>query len=162
MKITKKQAVYSVAALAVIILALVLTILEWTEVFVICSHPVFMFFLVAAAGLGIIVTVQGAENKSPFRFFLAAVLFIYVASYALADFASLPWWIILIVDVVILILFVTVSFMVAGNKTEAIALNKSPDYKNYEERQAEREAKEKAEEENYTPPEIKSFKDVNK
>ena len=83
----------------------------------------------------------------------------YVASYCLADFAHMVWWLIVIVDAVIAILFVVISFMTAGSRTEDIALNKSPDYKNYEQRSAEREEKEKAEEENYVPPEIKSFKD---
>ena len=68
----------------------------------------------------------------------------------------------MLVDVVLFAFFVLVNFLRSGNKTEEIALNKSPDYKNYEERKAEREAQEKAEEENYVPPEIKSFKDDNK
>ena len=48
--------------------------------------------------------------------------------------------------------------MSAGNHTEEIALNKSPDYKNYEQRKAERE-KAEAESEPEQLPEIKSFKD---
>ena len=159
MKLNKRQAAFAISALAVFVLALVLTILEWSGVFTVCSHPILMFFLVAAAGLGVILAVQGFLGKSPFRFFLSAVMFLYVASYCLADFAHMVWWLIVIVDAVIAILFVVISFMMAGSRTEDIALNKSPDYKNYEQRSAEREEKEKAEEENYVPPEIKSFKD---
>lgn len=162
MKITKKQAAYAVIAALISILALVLTILEAQEVFVICSHPVFMFFFALTAGLGILLTVQGILEKSPFRLFLASFLIVYALSYALADFAHLAWWLIVIIAAVTLILFLTVSFLRAGSKTEAIALNKYPEYKNYEQRKAEREEKEKAEEESYVPPEIKSFKDEDK
>ncbi len=83
MKLNKRQAAFAISALAVFVLALVLTILEWSGVFTVCSHPILMFFLVAAAGLGVILAVQGFLGKSPFRFFLSAVMFLYVASYCL-------------------------------------------------------------------------------
>ncbi len=162
MKIGKKQAGYAAAAFLVFALALVFTILEWAGAFTVCSHPVWMFFFVLAAGLGVLLAVQGLSEKSPFLMLLAAVLIVFAFSYALADWAHLAWWLIVLVDVVLVAFFVLVNFLRSGNKTEEIALNKSPDYKNYEERKAEREAQEKAEEENYVPPEIKSFKDDNK
>ncbi len=161
MKISKKQFAYAIATLAVFVLALVLTILEWSKVFIVCSHPIFMFFLVVSAGLGILATVRAFLDKSPFFFFLGAILFMYLTSYCLADFAHMVWWLIVIVAVVVAMLFFVLSFIFAGNRTENIALNKSPDYKNYEQRRLERDAKEKAEEESYVPPEIKSFKDDN-
>ncbi len=162
MKISKKQLAYALSTLAVFLIALILTVLEWCKIFTLCSHPVFMFFLVVSAGLGVLATVRAFTEKSPFFFFLAAVLFMYLVSYCLADFVHMIWWLIAIVAIVIAVVFVVFSFITAGNKTEQIALNKSPDYKNYEQRRAEREEKEKTEEENYVPPEIKSFKDDNK
>lgn len=48
--------------------------------------------------------------------------------------------------------------MVAGNQTEEISLNKSPDYKNYQERKAEKLAKEEEKVEEELPT-LKSFKD---
>ena len=66
MKLNKRQAAFAISALAVFVLALVLTILEWSGVFTVCSHPILMFFLVAAAGLGVILAVQGFLGKSPF------------------------------------------------------------------------------------------------
>ena len=130
MKLTKKQAVYAVVATFVCILAMIMTILEYEKVFVICSHPVYMFFLVLSAGLGILLIAQGIIEQSPFRFFLAAVLVVYAISYSLIDFANLPWWIVVIVAAVVLIAFATLSLLRAGNKTEGIALNKYPEYKN--------------------------------
>ena len=47
--------------------------------------------------------------------------------------------------------------MVAGNQTEEISLNKSPDYKNYKERKAEKQANEVETKEEL--PTLKSFKD---
>ena len=162
MKIGKKQSAFAVGAFFVFALALVLTILEWTGSFTICSHPAWMFFFVLAAGLSVLLTVQGLLDKSPFFMMLAAILIVFALTYALIDWADIPWWVAVLADVVLVAAFVLLNFLRTGNKTEAIALNKYPEYKDYEQRKAEREEREKAEEENYVPPQIKSFKDEDK
>ena len=67
------------------------------------------------------------------------------------------WWVALVILVVTVMIFPVISIIVCGNKTEDIALNKSEDYKNYEQRKAEKEAEEAAKEPEPLP-EIKSFK----
>ena len=82
---------------------------------------------------------------------------LYVATYFLIEFANLIWWAIAIIDVVIVILGVFLSLLVAGNKTEDIALNEKPEYKNYQQRKVERELEESGE--SVELPKIKSFED---
>ena len=69
MKIGKKQSAFAVGAFFVFALALVLTILEWTGSFTICSHPAWMFFFVLAAGL-VLLAVLGSA-------FIGAVLLVF-------------------------------------------------------------------------------------
>ena len=59
--------------------------------------------------------------------------------------------------IVLPVIVMLLSLIVNGNKTEDIALNDNDDYKNYQERKAEEEAK-KLNEEKEELPEIKSFK----
>ena len=93
-----------------------------------------------------------------FMFFLSSILLGLAFVYAFCCSVPEQWWISLIVVAVIWLIFAILSIMSAGNHTEEIALNKSPDYKNYEQRKAERE-KAEAESEPEQLPEIKSFKD---
>lgn len=157
----KKNIGTIIASCAILVIAAVLMIVRWCVAdFKFCSHPLFLFALVISVGFGVLELVLAVKYKSPFRFMLAAVLFAYAVSYSLADFAKMPWWLIMLIAVVVCGLFVGLSYVLCGNRTEEIALNESPDYKNYEQRRAEREAAEKNEEEKELPK-IKSFKDEN-
>lgn len=162
MKLTKKQAITLAAYITVLFSAVLLMILEWAGVFTLCAHPIFMLLMILSGGFGIIQIVLAIIDKSPFRFMLAAFLLVYLVSYCLIDFLSLKWWLILIIDIAVVFFIVAASLFTAGDKTEGIALNAAPDYKDYKERNAERDAKEAEEEENLVLPEIKSFKDSDK
>ena len=98
------------------------------------------------------------KNRSPWYFFLSVILFGLAALYITLQY--IVWWLCLIVIVVLVAVTAITSIMVAGNQTENIALNKSPDYKTFDERKAEEKAKEANEEKVEKPlPKIKSFKD---
>lgn len=86
-------------------------------------------------------------------------MFLYVASYCLADFAHMVWWLIVIVDAVIAILFVVISFMTAAAGRRISPSTSRPIIKITNSAARSAKKKEKAEGENYVPPEIKSFKD---
>ena len=154
MKITKKQLAITCVSALVLILALLFMILDFCKVVKFWDyawHPILTFLLFVFLGFGVICFTLGISKKSPFYFMLSAVLiglglFGIIMHYII-------WWICLIAVVVLWIIVALVSFISAGNKTESISLNASPDYKNYKERRAE---------EIETPeeelPEIKSFK----
>jgi protein-S-isoprenylcysteine O-methyltransferase Ste14 len=90
-------------------------------------------------------------KKSPWYFFLSAILFGLSALYLLLSLVK-PWWISIIVLLVLFGIFAVLSYIRCGNKTEDIALNKSEDYKNYKDRKNE-DLEEKEE-----IPQLKSFK----
>ena len=156
MKISKKQMAVSIASAAVVLISLALMICDWAIPLNIYVHPILTFLMCLFIGLGIICIALGFANKSPWYFLLSAILLGLSAFYIVMQY--IPWWIALTVVFVVWILAAIFSFISAGNKTEAIALNKSPDYKNYEQRRAEKAAAEAAEEPKELPK-IKSFKD---
>lgn len=158
MKITKKQLVITLLSILICVVALTFTILDATGTITLWSylwHPAFTFLLFAFAGFGIICIVLGVSKKSPWFYFLSAILLGLALFGILIHY--LAWWICLIAIIVLWIISALLSFISTGNKTESIALNDKPDYKNYKER---REEKLKAEQEKGEEelPEIKSFK----
>ena len=158
MKLSKKQVAVYVLAIAVLLVSLVITLLDAFIPLKIWVHPILTFLFCLAIGFGIICLAFGFSKKSPWYFFLSSVLLGLAFVYAFCCSVPEQWWISLIVVAVIWLIFAILSIMSAGNHTEEIALNKSPDYKNYEQRKAERE-KAEAEIEPEQLPEIKSFKD---
>lgn len=155
-----KQKVAILVSCAVMLLGVVLTVLRWQiEGFLpFFSHPIWALFLVVTLGLGVMYTVFAFLSKTPVNFFIAGICLAAALAYILGE-ASLDWWLVLIIVVVLLIIVSMLSIFVNDNKTESSALNEQPDYKNYQERNQEREEKEKVEQENTVLPEIKSFKD---
>ena len=151
---SKKNLLLGVSALTVLTLSLVFALLDALIPLKIWTHPILNFLFAICIGFGIMVLVMAFIKKSPWFFFTSAILFGLAFFYVLMQYIT--WWIVLIILVVVLAIFAVVSFMTAGNKTEDIALNKSPDYKNYEQRKAEDNATEKEEK---PLPKIKSFKD---
>ncbi len=156
MKITKKQLAVTLVCIAVLVVSLVITLLDALVPLKIWVHPALTFLFCLCVGFGVLLSVLGFARKSVFYFFLSAILLGLALVYALSNY--IDWWIGVIVVAVVWAIFGCVSFIANGNRTEDIALNKSPDYKDYKQRKAEKEAAEQAEEKKELP-EIKSFKD---
>ncbi len=142
MNLSKKSKKDIFAVSAVLILAVIVMILRITVSGFVCfAHPIFAFLYTACAGLCLLYLVNGIIYKSPVDFFAFALTFLFVLTYSLIDFAKLEWWAVLIIDLVAVVLSIFLSFLVSGNKTEDIALNEKPDYKNYKQRQEENNQK---------------------
>nr|MBO4517339.1 hypothetical protein [Clostridia bacterium] len=155
---TKKNLILAVLSICVLAAALVFALVDALVPLDLWTHPLLNFLFCIAVGFGIIAVCLGFKNSSPWYFFLSAVLLGLALLYVLLQY--LTWWICLLIVVVVWAVFGIISFMKAGNQTEDIALNKSPDYKTFEQRKAEEAAKKAEGAKNAKPlPEIKSFKD---
>ncbi len=155
MKITKKQFFISILSILIFLSSLALMFCDIFIPLNIWTHPVLTFIFALFVGFGLMTFVLGVIKGTPWYFFLSAVLIGLSGFYVLIQY--LKFWIALIILFVFLAIMPVVSIIFSGNKTESIALNKSPDYKNYHERKAEKSTKEKEEPEEELP-EIKSFK----
>ena len=155
MKIKGKQLALAVTSIIVLIVSLTVMLLDIFVPLAFWTHPVLNFLFCMFVGFGVICMGLGFSKTSPWYFFLSSILLGLALIYALMQY--ILWWIGLIIVGVIWCIFAVLSFIVAGNKTEDIALNKSPDYKTYEQRKAEKEEQE-ANKEPEKLPEIKSFK----
>ena len=153
----KNKIINYVLSVAIVLIALVLTIVSALGVFEFGSHPVWLFLLCITGGFGLFALVKAFIVKSPFFFMLSTILLLIALSYCLIDLAKLLWWLVILCAVVLAVLICLTSIFVAGNKTENIALNDKEDYKDYETRKAEKLAQENNTEEEKLP-EIKSFK----
>lgn len=155
---TKKNLLLGIISICILALSLIFAIVDWAVPLNVWTHPVLNFLLGLAVGFGIMTLVLAFKNRSPWYFFLSVILFGLAALYITLQY--IVWWLCLIVIVVLVAVTAITSIMVAGNQTENIALNKSPDYKTFDERKAEEKAKEANEEKVEKPlPKIKSFKD---
>lgn len=152
---SKKNLLLGVSVLTVLTLSLVFMLLDALIPLNIWTHPALNFLFALCIGFGIMTLVLAFIKKSPWFFFLSATLLGLAFFYVLMQYIT--WWIVLIILVVVLAIFAVVSFIISGNQTEDIALNKSQDYKNYEQRKAEEQKKQSEEEKPL--PKIKSFKD---
>ena len=158
MKTTKKQLIIAISSLLILVIALTFCILDFTGIVKFWQwawHPILTFLLFAFVGFGFICMILGILNKSPWFYFLTSVL-LSMALFGIL-FHYIPWWICLIAVIVLCSITALFSFITAGNKTENIALNDKPEYKNYKERREEK-LKAEAENEKEELPEIKSFK----
>ena len=158
MKTTKNRMILGVCSIAIFVLALAFMIIDWVLPLGFLVHPVLNCVAILFLGFGIMTLVLAFKKKSPWYMFLSAGLIGLVALYVLLARVLSAWWIELVVTLAIFAIFAILSVTMFGNKTEDIALNKSPEYKNYEQRKAEKQAAE-AEKEEEPLPEIKSFKD---
>lgn len=156
MKISKKQLIISVVSLAILVASIVFLLLDVLLPIGLWTHPVLNFFFVMFVGFGVLTLVIGLSGSSPWFLFLSALLFGLSIIYALIQYTY--WWAAVLVAVALWLIFAVLSFIKAGNKTEEIAMNTSPEYKNYEQRKAEKEAEE-ASREPEVLPEIKSYKE---
>ena len=156
MKVNKKQLTVAILSIAILLAGIVVLILQYALPFAFMTHPILNMLFIYAICFGIMACVFGITKKSPWYYFLAAILLSLAIIYVFVQFKF--WWIGLIIAVVFDLIVAIFSYISAGNKTESIAINDSPDYKNYEQRKAEKETKEAAEEKPELPK-IKSFKD---
>ena len=159
---SKKNLVVGIISILILLIALAFAIINgvqpvdiWgnTKPITFFTH-VLDFFFVAFLGFGVMCTVFGFSKKSPWFIFIATCLISLSLVYLFIHFAF--WWLMFVVIFVFVAIMVILSIMVCGNKTEQ-ALNKDSEYKNYNQRRAE-----KLEQEKNLPkeelPEIKSFK----
>ena len=154
----KKNVLLGLLSICIFVLSLTFAIVDWAVPLKIWTHPILNFLLGLAVGFGIMALALAFKNRSPWYFFLSVTLFGTAALYVTLQY--IVWWLCLIIIVVLIAVTAITSVMVAGNKTEEIALNKSPDYKTFEERKAEEKEKAASEEKAEKPlPQIKSFKD---
>ena len=157
MKLSKNKMITAIISIVILIAALTLMIVDWAVPLELFTHPILNFLMVLFIGFGVMCLTYGFYRKSPWFFFLSAILLSFAIFYIVIQHVKM-WWIVLIAVVVFDSIVAIVSFMTAGSQTEDIALNKSPDYKDYKQRKAEKEEKEAAEEKKELPK-IKSFKD---
>jgi len=155
MKITKKQLVVGIVSIAIFVCSLALMLLDVFVPLNIWTHPVLTFLFALFVGFGVLTFVLAILNRLPWYFFLSAILLGLALLYVLLQYVKI--WIALIIVIVFIAIVPIISFIVAGNKTEDIALNKSSEYKDYYQRKAEKE-KAEIEKEKEELPEIKSFK----
>lgn len=156
MKISKKQLFVSIASIVVVLISLAVLLCDYLIPIRFWTHPMLNFLFSLFLGFGIIAFILGLTNKSPWYFFLCSFCVGLSLIYAMLQY--LPWWIGLVVVGCAWFVLVMISLITSGNKTEAIALNKQSDYKDYNQRKAENftEEQNKPQEE---LPEIKTFKD---
>ena len=155
---TKKNLITAVMSICILALSLVFTLLDALIPLNVWTHPLLNFLFCIALGFGIMTICFGFIKSSPWYFFLGAILLGLAFFYAFIQY--IPWWICLLIVVVVWAIFGITSVMRAGNQTEDLALNKSPDYKTFEKRKAEEKATMGEQEKETKPlPEIKSFKD---
>ncbi|MBE7087489.1 MAG: hypothetical protein E7369_04225 [Clostridiales bacterium] len=153
---SKKNRLVYVIALCILVLSLAMTIIDWAVPLNLWIHPLLNFVFFIFCGFGVFSFVLGFIKKSPWYFFLSAGLLALSVLYVLISY-KMVWYVTLLIVVCVPAIIALLSLIVNGNKTEDIALNKSDDYKTYEERKAFKEAAEK-EEPQEELPEIKSFK----
>lgn len=138
--------------------ALTLAIIDGIEEYAITSHPVLTFFFILVAGIAVSLLLSFLAFRNTWHGFLGFIVAFFALLYAFIDVIKLEWWIILISMIAYIFVASAVVILFNGNKTEDLALNEHKEYKNYKERQAEKEALE-AEQSVEPLPEIKTFKD---
>ena len=154
MKVKGRRFAVAIASLIVIVISLVVMLFDIFVPLNFWTHPVLNFLFCLFIGFGVICMAFGFTKSSPWYFFLSAILLGLSLIYALIHY--IDWWVGLIIVCCVWVIFAIISFIIAGNKTEDIALNKSPDYKTYEERKKLKDIKTTTKEEEI--PKIKSFK----
>lgn len=158
MKLKKQRVIIGIVSILILLVSLVITLCDAFVPWDIWLHPILTFLFCIFIGFGVLCMAMGFAKKSVWFFFISALLIGLALIYAIAMTVGDKWWIGFIIVPVVWAIFGILSVIYNGNRTEDIALNKSPDYKNYEQRKAEKEAAEAAEPEKELPK-IKSFKD---
>lgn len=151
----QKKLIVPILSIAILLVSLAIMLCDILVPLSIWVHPVLTFLFCAFIGFGTLSFALGFIKKSPWFFFVGAILVGLALIYALSNYIA--WWITLIVVVVIWIVFAILSFMSCGS-VEDIAKNNNPEYKTYEQRKAENVENNNKKEEKELPK-IKSFKE---
>lgn len=155
--------VYSIALLVIAVSSAVVAIIDGVKGLGITSHPILTFIFIASSGIALLLLIGGIVRKYVWHIFCGAGLFILALFYAGFVVFDFEWWINLIIAIALIFVFVGISVIIVGRKTEEIALNDHVEYKDYKQRQAEKlEAEKLAENECAPMPEIKTFKTDDK
>lgn len=158
MAVSKKYRAYILCLIAVIVLSVAFMVVNFLAFPDFLVHPVLNAVALASVLFAVTSYIKACSEKAPVYFMLGGILLGVVILYVLLSLFIELWWIAVVVTVALWLITGLTSYAIVGNKTEEIALNKSPEYKNYEERMKEKYAK--AEEEDKKElPEIKSFKE---
>ncbi len=153
----KERVLTCVFSILILVISLAVMIADFVVPLNFWTHPILNFLFCVFVGYGLYFIVLGIAKKSAWYLFISDVTLGLAILYALLQYtAYLPWWISVIIVIVFMFILAFVSIMVAGYKSEDIAKNKSADYKNYEQRKAEKSMEEHVIEE---IPQIKSFKE---
>ena len=155
MKNTNTRKILSLISILIVLASTALMFVDIFTDFTFGFHPALTFLFVLLAGFGIMSLSLGITRKSPAYFFLSSLLLGLALLYVFIIYVK-AWWLIIILMFVVWSLMAILSLMRNGNRTEDIALNKDENYKNYQQRKAEKALQEEKEEK---IPEIKSFKE---
>ncbi len=156
MKITKNQLSVAIISILLLVGASTILILQYALDFDFFSHPILNFLFVLECGFGLMLLIMGIVKKFTWFYFSSAILLSLVIIYLFAQIEF--WWVGLIIAVVFCVIVGLFSFITVGNQIDDMSLNNSPEYKNFEQRQSEKEEFENSQEEEELPT-IKSFKD---
>ncbi len=154
MKTSKNKIVISVISIAILLLSLTVILLDVLVPLNFWTHPILNFLFSLFLGFGVLALTLGMINKSPWFTFVGAILFGLSAFYALIQYIF--WWLSLVIVFAMWSILAITNFMRCGSKTE-FAINNEQNYKNYEQRNKEKEKAETTKEPEDLP-EIKSFK----
>ena len=146
---------FYVFSLVIVVLSAFLTVLDFVVPFNLFIHPLLNLIFFIFIGFFVFLLVLGIIKKSPWFIFVSALLLELSLIYLLISIKALLWTYVAVL-VLAPVIMALISFIVCGNKTEDIALNKQEEYKTYHEKKAEEKPLKKEEIE---LPKIKSFKD---
>ena len=135
----KERVITCSASIAILLVALTVMIVDFVVPLQLWTHPILNFLFCVFVGYGVYFLVLGIVKKSAWYMFISAILLALSIVYVLCQYVfALPWWAIVIVTVVFCLIIAFVCIMLAGYKTEDIAINKSQDYKDYYQRKADK------------------------
>lgn len=155
----KSKKINLIVSICIVLVSLIPMILQMAGVFSLWntfSHPVLTYFLTALTLFGIYGYVVFGVRRSAVGGLFGAILLSVVAILVFVHYAF--WWVIFVIIPVICLVTGLTGYLLRGDRTEDIALNAKPDYKDYNQRKAEKQEAEKNEEKKEVPT-LKSFKD---
>lgn len=154
MNITKSKAYLSIVSIGILLVSLAILIVDVVVPLNFWTHAVLNFLFCLFTGFGFLSLFVGFKNKSAWFIFVGAVLIAMAMFYMFIQY--LFWWVALVIAVVFLSITSILDFMFLTNITEQVD-NDNPEYKNYEQRMAEKIEAEKNQDSEELP-QIKSFK----
>ncbi len=156
----KKKVIYAGISAVILVTALVLLILGALNVFSVGMADLGLFFLVLMLGFGALNLAFGLWQKNAYYIFSSALLLAGAFVYCAIEWIPIRWYIIVVIAAVILILIAILAFLVLRWASPIEGANDAPTYKNYAEKQEEKQAETErkiAEEQAIIRGEVKEF-----